>query len=144
MFSWGLAPEGLLEFGLDARFEDGAAAAEPVCLLRREDRLAQVDEVEVGPFDERVAQVGAAEVGRPDLLGRAEGLVVVLVGVEAVARPFRRPSEDQAAPRRAHVEARLPEIGVAEVRLLPLHVAQLRAVEARPAERGASLVDFGS
>src|SRR5207245_219460 len=69
-------------------FQDRAAAAQVRLLLRVEQGVPQVHQVEVHVADDRAAQVGVAEIGLADLLGRFEVLLGEVVGVEAGAAPL--------------------------------------------------------
>jgi integrase len=120
---------------LDARFEDGAGTAEVWDLLGIEPRAAEVDQVEVDPFDVRPPQVDADEIRLADLLGALEVLLEEFVRVEPGAAPLARDgAADQPAARRAEMEGGLAQIGAAEVDPLPFDVRQARRPQVGAAE----------
>src|SRR5262249_4956075 len=117
--------------------EDRSAAAEMDGLRGVEAGAAEVDEVEVDVVDPRAAEVGAAEGRLADLLGGLEVRLIEVVGVEAGPAPFAGDrAVHQPASSRAQVERRLAEVGVSEVRPLPVDLREAGMAEAGPAEVG--------
>ena len=106
-------------------------------LIRIEQCMPNVDEVEIHIVDECAPQVGVAQIGFADFLRGFEILFVIIVGVKpGPASLAGNRTAHQAIAGRAEMKRNAVQVGIAQRRPLPVDFRQTGPYQASAVENG--------